>query len=152
MTNDPSSKQTDGGLDLKTRFLSYFGRLTYTLNDRYIVTATVRRDGSSNFGAGNRYGTFPSASVAWRLSEEKFIKDLELFSNLKLRAGWGQTGNAGNGTNLSIAQLSSANAMYWFFNGSSVINGAGIAQQKEIDTNLNGKPMSRQISVLILPL
>ena len=136
LTNDPSSKQTDGGLDLKTRFLSYFGRLTYTLNDRYIVTATVRRDGSSNFGAGNRYGTFPSASVAWRLSEEKFIKDLELFSNLKLRAGWGQTGNAGNGTNLSIAQLSSANAMYWFFNGSSVINGAGIAQQKEIDTNL----------------
>ena len=88
LTNDPSSKQTDGGLDLKTRFLSYFGRLTYTLNDRYIVTATVRRDGSSNFGAGNRYGTFPSASVAWRLSEEKFIKDLELFSNLKLRAGW----------------------------------------------------------------
>ena len=60
----------------------------------------------------------------------------ELRSNLKLRAGWGQTGNAGNGTNLSIAQLSSANAMYWFFNGSSVINGAGIAQQKEIDTNL----------------
>ena len=88
------------------------------------------------------------ASVAWRLSEEKFIKDLELFSNLKLRAGWGQTGNAGNGTNLSIAQLSSANAMYWFFNGSSVINGAGIAQQKEIDTNLKWKPMSRQISVL----
>ena len=136
LTNDPSSKQTDGGLDLKTRFLSYFGRLTYTLNDRYIVTATVRRDGSSNFGAGNRYGTFPSASVAWRLSEEKFIKDLELFSNLKLRAGWGQTGNAGNGTNLSIAQLSSANAMYWFFNGSSVINGAGNAQQQEIDTTL----------------
>ena len=99
LTNDPSSKQTDGGLDLKTRFLSYFGRLTYTLNDRYIVTATVRRDGSSNFGAGNRYGTFPSASVAWRLSEEKFIKDLELFSNLKLRAGWGQTGNA-NGLGL----------------------------------------------------
>ena len=63
------------------------------------MTATVRRDGSSNFGAGNRYGTFPSASVAWRLSEEKFIKDLELFSNLKLRAGWGQTGNA-NGLGL----------------------------------------------------
>lgn len=136
LTNDPASRQTDGGLDLKTRFLSYFGRLTYTLSDRYILTATVRRDGSSNFGAGNRYGTFPSASVAWRISEEKFMKDLGLFSNLKLRAGWGQTGNAGDGTNLSVAQLSSANAMYWFFNGGAVVNAAGIAQQKEIDTNL----------------
>ena len=131
LTNDPSSKQTDGGLDLKTRFLSYFGRLTYTLNDRYIVTATVRRDGSSNFGAGNRYGTFPSASVAWRLSEEKFIKDLELFSNLKLRAGWGQTVMRAM-YHLSIAQLSSANAMYWFFNGSSVINVPVLPSRKKL--------------------
>lgn len=136
LTNDPSTKQTDGALDLKTRFLSYFGRLTYTFRDRYIVTATVRRDGSSNFGSGNRYGTFPSASVAWRISEEKLIQDLNLFSNLKLRLGWGQTGNAGYGTNLSIPQLSSANTMYYFYNGVNVINASGVAQQREIDTNL----------------
>ncbi len=136
LTNDPSSKTTDGGLDLKSRFVSYFARATYTLNDRYIVTATVRRDGSSNFGAGNRWGTFPSASVAWRLSEENFIKNLNLFSNLKLRVGWGQTGNAGSATSLSVAQLSSAGTMYWFWDGSSVITAPGIAQQKEVDTDL----------------
>lgn len=100
------------------------------------MTATVRRDGSSNFGSGNRYGTFPSASLAWRLSEENFIKNLNLFSNLKIRAGWGQTGNAGSATSLSVPQLSSLNCMYYMMIGGSMTNGAGIAQQKEIDTNL----------------
>lgn len=136
LTNDPSSKNTNGGRDLKTRYQSYFGRLTYSLNDRYILTATVRRDGSSNFGSGNRYGTFPSASLAWRLSEEDFIKNLNLFSNLKIRAGWGQTGNAGGGTSLSVPQLSSLDCMYYVMAGGSMMNAAGIAQQKEIDTNL----------------
>ena len=136
LTNDPSYKTTNGGRDLKTRYQSYFGRLTYSLNDRYILTATVRRDGSSNFGSGNRYGTFPSASLAWRLSEENFIKNLNLFSNLKIRAGWGQTGNAGSATSLSVPQLSSLNCMYYMMIGGSMTNGAGIAQQKEIDTNL----------------
>ncbi|WP_418698840.1 SusC/RagA family TonB-linked outer membrane protein [Bacteroides sp.] len=136
LTNDPATKETDGGLNLKSRYLSYFGRLTYSFNDRYIVTATVRRDGSSNFGSGNRYGTFPSASVAWRASEEDFIKNLGIFSNLKVRAGWGQTGNAGGATNLSVNQLSSAHAMYYFYQGNQVVNAPGVAQQKEIDTNL----------------
>ncbi len=136
LTNDPSTKETDGGLGLKTRYLSYFGRLTYSLNDRYIVTATVRRDGSSNFGAGNRYGTFPSASLAWRAGEEDFIKNLNLFSNLKLRVGWGQTGNAGNPTNLSVNQLSSASTMYYFLQSNKVANAPGVAQLREIDTNL----------------
>ena len=113
LTNDPSTRETDGGLDLETKYLSYFARLNYSLNDRYIITATVRRDGSSNFGPGNRWGTFPSASLAYRLSEEDFIKNLDIFSNLKLRVGWGQTGNAGPGTSLYVNQLSSANTMYW---------------------------------------
>lgn len=104
---------------MKTRYQSYFGRLTYSLNDRYILTATVRRDGSSNFGSGNRYGTFPSASLAWRLSEENFIKNLNLFSNLKIRAGWGQTGNAGSGTSLSVPQLSSLDCMYYVMAGAA---------------------------------
>lgn len=137
LTNDPSTRETDGGLGLETRYLSYFGRFTYSLNDRYIVTGTVRRDGSSNFGAGNRWGTFPSASIAWRLSEEEFIKNLNIFSNLKLRAGWGQTGNAGNATSLSVNQLSSSHTMYWFYlMNNGVSNAAGVAQQNEIDTNL----------------
>ena len=136
LTNDPSTRETDGGLGLETKYLSYFARLNYSLNDRYIITATVRRDGSSNFGPGNRWGTFPSASLAYRLSEEDFIKNLDIFSNLKLRVGWGQTGNAGPGTSLYVNQLSSANTMYWFLVNGAVQNAPGVAQQREVDTNL----------------
>ncbi|MDQ2656855.1 MAG: SusC/RagA family TonB-linked outer membrane protein, partial [Bacteroidota bacterium] len=71
---------------------SFFGRITYGFKDRYLLTATVRADGSSKFGSNNKYGTFPSFSVGWRLSEEEFMSDLP-FSSLKLRAGWGLTGN-----------------------------------------------------------
>jgi iron complex outermembrane receptor protein len=71
---------------------SYFGRLNYNINDRYILTATVRVDGSSRFGPNNKYGTFPSLAAAWRLSEEDFLKDGP-FSDLKLRLNWGLTGN-----------------------------------------------------------
>lgn len=71
---------------------SFFGRVTYGFKDRYLITATVRADGSSKFGANNKYGTFPSFSLGWRMSEESFMSSLP-FSNLKLRAGWGLTGN-----------------------------------------------------------
>jgi iron complex outermembrane receptor protein len=70
---------------------SWFGRANYSFKDRYLVTATVRRDGSSRFGPGNQWGTFPSAAVAWRLSEEEFLGDV--FSDLKLRLSWGKNGN-----------------------------------------------------------
>lgn len=140
LTSDQTSRIGDGGYNLKTRYISWYGRAMYTLMDRYIVTATVRRDGSSNFGAGNRWGTFPSAALAWRLSEEDFIKNLNVFSNMKLRFGWGQTGNAGNATSLSVAQLSSNRIAYdWGQLGgssSSYNKVVGLAQLKEIDTNL----------------
>lgn len=71
---------------------SFFGRANYDYQGKYMVTATVRADGSSKFGANNKYGTFPSFAVGWRLSEEKFLQSSP-FSELKLRAGWGQTGN-----------------------------------------------------------
>lgn len=70
---------------------SFFGRTIWDISGKYQVTATVRADGSSRFGEGNRYGVFPSAAVAWRLSEEDFIPDA--FDNLKLRVSWGITGN-----------------------------------------------------------
>ncbi|WP_276479851.1 SusC/RagA family TonB-linked outer membrane protein [Paraflavitalea pollutisoli] len=70
---------------------SFFGRATYQYNDRYLLTATVRADGSSKFGANNKYGIFPSFSAAWILSKEAFLEN-SIFYNLKLRAGWGQTG------------------------------------------------------------
>jgi TonB-dependent starch-binding outer membrane protein SusC len=71
---------------------SYFGRLNYDLRGKYMLTATVRADGSSKFGENNKYGIFPSFAAGWRISEESFMKPLP-FSNLKLRVGWGQTGN-----------------------------------------------------------
>ena len=86
------------------RMISFYGRVNYSFNSKYIVQATVRRDGSSNFGENNRWATFPSASVAWRLSEEKFIKDLGVFDDLKLRVGWGQSGNS-SGFNIYTARF-----------------------------------------------
>lgn len=127
-----------GGLGIDSREQSFFGRIIYSFADRYLLTATVRRDGSSNFGAGNKYGTFPSLSMGWRISEEGFMKDQDIFSNLKLRAGWGQTGNAGNATNLSVDQLSSNRIAYYLYNQTSnaFTIAPGLAQLSEIDTNL----------------
>lgn len=71
---------------------SFFSRVNYAFKDKYLVTATVRVDGSSKFGSNNKYGTFPSFSLGWRISEENFMKS-SAFTDLKLRAGWGQTGN-----------------------------------------------------------
>jgi len=71
---------------------SYFGRATYNYQGKYMLTGTVRVDGSSKFGENNKYGTFPSFAAGWRISEEAFM-DSSPFNNLKLRAGWGQTGN-----------------------------------------------------------
>ncbi len=73
--------------------VSFFGKLNYTYADRYLASLTLRYDGSSRFGRNNRYGTFPSVSLGWRISEENFMKSLDWLDNLKLRASWGQTGN-----------------------------------------------------------
>ena len=73
--------------------VSFFGKVNYTYADRYLASVTMRYDGSSRFGRNNRYGTFPSVSLGWRISEESFMKGLDWLDNLKLRASWGQTGN-----------------------------------------------------------
>ncbi len=75
---------------------SYLGRLNYVYSNRYLLTASVRRDGSSVFGPGNRFGTFPSVSAGWRMLNESFMDfvNRDVFSEIKLRAGWGQVGNA----------------------------------------------------------
>ena len=72
---------------------SYFGRLTYQYNNKYLATINFRADGSSKFGENNKYGYFPSFSFGWKISEEEFLKGSSIFSNLKLRGGWGTTGN-----------------------------------------------------------
>ncbi len=73
--------------------VSYFGKLNYSYDDRYLLSLTMRYDGSSRFGRNNRYGTFPSVAAGWRINQEKFMSDINWIDNLKLRASWGQTGN-----------------------------------------------------------
>ncbi len=74
-------------------FSSVFGRLNYSYKDRYLFTGTLRRDGSSRLASGHRFGLFPSAAVAWRLSDEQFMQNLTFIDNLKLRVSWGKVGN-----------------------------------------------------------
>lgn len=76
-----------------TTLASTFARLTYQYNDKYMITGTVRRDGSSKFGPGHRYGTFPSAAVGWRIKNEEFLKNVPFLDDLKLRASYGKVGN-----------------------------------------------------------
>jgi TonB-linked SusC/RagA family outer membrane protein len=99
-----SSNILNGGNGGAYSLLSYFGKVNYSYADKYIASVTLRRDGSSRFGQNNRYGTFPSASLGWRLSQEEFIKSLPFISDLKLRYGYGQTGNqtAGNYATYSL--------------------------------------------------
>jgi TonB-linked SusC/RagA family outer membrane protein len=87
--------------------LSYIARLNYSLKDRYLLTATIRRDGSSRFGANNKWGYFPSASLAWKVSEESWLKEHRWLSSLKLRASYGVTGNNQIPNYGSIALLNS---------------------------------------------
>ncbi|WP_396336179.1 TonB-dependent receptor domain-containing protein, partial [Klebsiella pneumoniae] len=76
-----------------TRLASFFGRVNYSFKDRYIFTATLRADGSSSFPAENRWGYFPAAAFAWRMSDESFLKDSKVVSNLKFRLSYGEAGN-----------------------------------------------------------
>ena len=115
LTDDKESINGNGGFNAKVRTISYYGRLVYNLFDRYILTGTVRRDGSSNFSEGNRWGTFPSVAAAWRVKEESFLKNVKAISNAKVRIGWGQTGNCGGIAGRSVYALSSADTNYQFY-------------------------------------
>ncbi len=91
-----SSRIVNSNLFRGVNFNSYFGRVNYTFNDKYLFSAVVRRDGSSRFGANARYGTFPAFSAAWRISSEDFLSTATWIDDLKIRGGWGQMGNSNN--------------------------------------------------------
>ena len=94
-------KSADGNYHWKNhlQLLSFFGRVNYTFNDRYLLTATVRGDATSRFSKGNRWGVFPAVALGWRISEEGFMEDARgWFNDLKLRAGWGETGQQAVGS------------------------------------------------------
>ncbi len=108
---------TVGGNTSSWSLFSYMGRANYAFRGKYMATATLRRDGSSRFGDGNKWGTFPSVSLAWRISDESFMKQFEFLSDMKIRAGFGVTGNQeiGNYTFASALQT-----IKYTFNGQVV--------------------------------
>jgi TonB-linked SusC/RagA family outer membrane protein len=91
--NAGTGSQTNGGSGTASKLLSYFGNVNYIFADKYMLTGTVRYDGSSRFGTNNRFGLFPSVGASWVINKENFMKGIGLISNLKLRAGYGVVGN-----------------------------------------------------------
>ncbi len=117
---------------LENNLQSYFGRANFALNDKYLFTFTFRRDGSSRFGGDNRWGNFPAAAFAWNISDENFLEDKKSLSNLKLRLGWGITGQQdvlqGNDTQPYLPQFAPSQ------------NGARV----QIGQDANGNPVFTQ--------
>lgn len=112
-------QSTTAASDERHVLLSYYARLNYTFDSRYMLTATMRRDGTSRFSKDNRWGTFPSVALAWRVSEEAFLKDNAVLSNLKLRASYGVTGQQdgiGNYNYLPVYTASQSGAEAQFGN------------------------------------
>jgi iron complex outermembrane receptor protein len=101
------------------RLASYYGRINYKLKDRYLVTFTLRRDGSSRFGANNKWGTFPSGALAWNMADEDFMANSKI-SNLKLRVGYGITGSQEIPNNLYREQLSIVGSAIYVFGGQAI--------------------------------
>lgn len=95
------------------RLASYIGRVNYSFDDRYLATVTFRADGSSRFGKNNKFGYFPSAALAWRISNESFLKEISQLSSFKLRVGWGRTGNQEIGDYPALSTYQSAGSAIW---------------------------------------
>lgn len=99
--------------------VSFFGRVNYTLADKYLLTFTLREDGSSRFAKDNRWGLFPSAAFAWKLKDESFLRDVDAVTNLKLRLGWGVTGQQDIGNDYPAQALyrEASEGSYYYIDG-----------------------------------
>ena len=113
------------------KLISMFARANYSYGERYMVTATVRRDGSSKFGADHKWGIFPSVSAAWGISQEAFMENVDWVSDLKLRAGWGVTGNQDGLTPYKSLELYQASGTY--YNNGSFLTAFAISQNPNPD-------------------
>jgi len=103
----------------KQAMLSYFGRLNYKFDEKYLLTASLRADGSSTLAEGNKWGYFPSVAAAWRISEESFLEDVSMVNNLKLRTSWGVSGNAAVAPYSTMKSLSDYQ-VYYYLGGTSI--------------------------------
>ena len=118
--------------DSRRNINSFLGRINYGFADKYLITLSYRADGSSVFGANNKWGYFPSASLAWRVSEEDFIKNLNIFSDLKFRGSWGKTGNQAIAVYGSLAKIGSG--LNYPYNGTSITDiGYGITSAANVN-------------------
>lgn len=137
-----SGGQINGGAGTVSEWslLSYLARATYAFRDKYLVTATIRSDGSSRFGANNKWGTFPSASVGWRVSEEPFMRTVSFVSDLKLRASYGLSGNNAIGNYRFVGLLGPSN----YVTGNSYV--PGLAQSTLTNNDL-GWETSKQLDL-----
>ncbi|WP_308502086.1 TonB-dependent receptor [uncultured Alistipes sp.] len=132
-----STASASGGPGNPSAIVSFFARANYAYDNRYMITATVRRDGSSRFGPNNRFGTFPSVSVGWNVSNESFLRDVRWLDALKLRASWGQNGNENIGDFAYLATISTYGLSYPF--GSQITTGdlaVGAAPTKVVNPDL----------------
>ncbi len=118
----PADNVTTNDYVTDYRLISLFGRVNYNIRDRYILAASVRRDGSSRFGAGNQWGVFPSVSAAWRLSEEPFFRGIKGLSDLKLRGSWAKTGNQSFGDYLQYSTYTYSDPLTQYQFGNTFVN------------------------------
>jgi iron complex outermembrane receptor protein len=115
----------------RSKLISFFGRVNYNIRDRYLAALSIRRDGSSRFAPGRQWGTFPSVALAWRMSEEKFLKGFSKLSDLKLRATWARTGNQSFGNYLWIQSFRLGDGQVQYEFGDSLFN---TIRPNEVDT------------------
>ncbi len=117
--NHPLLKIEEKDFSTENYLVSFFGRANYTLLDKYLFTATVRYDGSSRFKDDNQWGVFPSFAFAWKINKESFLKDFDALTNLKLRLGWGITGQQDIGSDYpaQARYILASQGSYYYFNG-----------------------------------
>jgi TonB-dependent starch-binding outer membrane protein SusC len=121
------------GARIKSELQSFFGRATYAYKDRYLLNATLRADGSTKFGENNKYGYFPSFALGWKITEEDFMASSNFFQNLKLRAGWGQTGNQEIPVGVTSASFNTGTGQGYFIDGTSLTSGITFARTANED-------------------
>lgn len=124
MAKKQGSDGAGGGVVDRFAFVSYFGRLSYDYDSRYMLTATYRADGSYRFGPNNRFGYFPSVSVGWNVKNEEFAKEMKWLDILKLRLSWGQTGNDALDDWQYVSTISTWGKTYYFGNDEQYIGAA----------------------------
>ncbi|WP_185154462.1 TonB-dependent receptor [Fulvivirga sp. M361] len=142
-SNNQEDVQYSDGRFFQNKLFSYFARANYNYDDRYLVTATVRRDGSSKFADGNRWGTFPSFSAGWNAHNESFFPTSDIFSSLKVRAGWGEVGNETSVGSFDYLTLYNPNFNYVFSGDNTAL---GSAPTTIVNSNIQWETF-RQINI-----